>query len=82
MILPTYTLDVVSTQPCISVTATHTVLFQFPPGLNNTLLASVSTANAGLPEADAVQLFVHMHIHTLSFKCTHVHIHGHTHTGK
>ena len=28
----------------------------------------VFTTNAGLPEADAVQVFVHMRIHTLSFK--------------
>ena len=33
-----------------------------------TLSGSVLTTNAGLPEANALQVFVHMHIHTLSFK--------------
>jgi hypothetical protein len=33
-----------------------------------TLRGSVFTANAGLPEADAVQVFVQMCIHVLSFK--------------
>ena len=39
-----------------------------------TLRGSVLTANAGLPEADAMQVFVHMHIHTLKYTHT-----GHTH---
>jgi hypothetical protein len=38
-----------------------------------TLRGSVFTANAGFPEADAVQVFVHMHMHTLSFKYMHTH---------
>ena len=44
-----------------------------------TLRGSVFTANASLPEADAVHVFVHIHIHTLSFKCTHTQTHTHTH---
>ena len=32
-----------------------------------TLSGSVFTTNAGLPEADAVQVFVHMHIHCRVF---------------
>jgi hypothetical protein len=43
-----------------------------------TLRASVFTINAGLSEADAVQVFVHMHIHTLikinTYKNTHIHV--------
>jgi hypothetical protein len=32
-----------------------------------TLRGSVFTANAGLPENDAVQVFVHMHIHSQTY---------------
>jgi hypothetical protein len=40
-----------------------------------TLRGSVFTANASVPETDAVQVFVHMRIHILSFKYTHTHTH-------
>ena len=33
------------------------------------------TSNAGLPEADAMQVFVHMYIYTHSFKCAHTWTH-------
>jgi hypothetical protein len=47
-----------------------------------TLRGSVFTANAGLPEAEAVQVFVHMYICTLSFKCTHTWTQTHVNSGR